>query len=218
MRKIIILLLILICSAASFAADQPQNEAIKIKMLHIFIKADANEVRFENLWVYRRDNAGSDWAVNIEIPELAVLETQDANTQQISRTVTKQLNGESMIDSVSFTYFVANNRGKCPISFKADYDVASMIVYVSGPATAIKSDLLKFNSYQTLRSHYSAIYTAENIKAGQSVNIKLSALPTSGNMIVEYTSVFSLVLIVLTALLTLIVCKLTIKKNKSDKK
>jgi len=43
-------------------------------------------------------------------------------------------------------------------------------------------------------------------------------LPACEDMLVEYISVFSLVLIVLTALLTLIVCKLKIKKIKSDKK
>ena len=218
MRKFIILFLILISSAASFAAQEMKDEAIKIKMLHIFIKADVNEVRFENLWVYRRDKAGSSWEVDIGIPETAVLETQDANSEQTSQIVSKELKADSLIDSASFTYFIANDNGRCRACFKTDHDIDSMVVYVSGPGTAVKSDLLKFNSYRALRSRYSGIYTAENIQAGRLVDIELSALPAGEDMLVEYISVFSLVLIVLTALITLLVCKLKIKKIKSDKK
>jgi len=107
MRKILVLFLVLISSAASFAAQEAKDETVKIKMLHVFIKADVNEVRFENLWVYRRDKAGTGWQVDIEIPETAVLETQDANSEQNRQIVSKELKADSVIDSVSFTYFIA---------------------------------------------------------------------------------------------------------------
>jgi len=217
MRKILVLFLILISSAASFAAQEAKDETVKIKMLHVFIKADVNEVRFENLWVYRRDKAGTGWQVDIEIPETAVLETQDANSEQNRQIVSKELKADSVIDSVSFTYFIANDRGRCRVCFKANHEIDSMVVYVSGPGTTLKSDLLKFNSYRTLRSRYSGIYTAENIQAGRLVNIELSSLPAGEDMLIEYIAVFSLALIVLIALITLIVCKLKIKNFKSNK-
>ena len=189
MRKILVLFLVLISSAVSFAAQEAKDETVKIKMLHIFIKADVNEVRFENLWVYRRDNAGSDWEVDFEIPETASLEGQkDANSEQNRQIVSKELKADSVIDSVSFTYFIANDRGRCRVCFKANHDIDSMVVYVSGPGTTLKSDLLKFNSYRTLRSRYSGIYTAENIQAGRLVNIELSSLPAGEDMLIEYIS------------------------------
>jgi len=49
------------------------------------------------------------------------------------------------------------------------------------------------------------------------VNIELSSLPAGEDMLIEYIAVFSLVLIVLAALITLIVCKLKIKNFKSNK-
>ncbi|HPS54118.1 MAG TPA: hypothetical protein PLP05_00835 [Sedimentisphaerales bacterium] len=214
MRKLIILFLILVSSASSFASDN----AVKIKMLHVFIKADANEVRFENLWVYRRDKAGSDWKVDIEIPETAYLQdSKNDNSEQNNHIVSKSLNADSLIDSVNFTYYIANDNGRCLVSFKADYDIDSMTVYVSGPETALKCDLLKFNPYLTMRSRYSGVYTAENIRARQLLDIELSALPADEDMLIEYISVFSLALIVLTALLTLIVCKLKMNNLKSNK-
>ena len=113
MKKFLILFLILTSSAASFASQEAQDQAIKIKMLHIFIKADVNEVRFENLWAYRRDKADSNWQVDIQIPESATLEQQkDPNNEQISQIVSKDLKADSLIDSVSFTYYIANNNGR----------------------------------------------------------------------------------------------------------
>lgn len=218
MRQILTLILILVCSASSFALQEMTDDVVKIKMLHVFIKADVNDVRFENLWVYRRDNADRSWGVNIEIPENAYLQgEEDIHNEQNSRIVSKDFTPDSQIGSVSFTYFINNIKGKCRVSFKPDYEIESMVVYVSGPQTIVRSDSLKFDGYRTLRSRYSGVYTAENINAGQTVNIELSALPADENMLIQYISVFSLALIVLTALLTLIACKFKLKNCKSNK-
>ena len=215
MIKFLVFFLVLISSAASFASQETQDQAIKIKMLHIFIKADVNEVRFENLWACRRDKAGTDWKVNINIPESAIMEEQkDANSEQTSQIVSKDLKADSLIDSVNFTYFIANDNGRCRAIFKADYAIDSMVVYVSGPETTLKSDLLKLSSFRTLRSRYSGVYTANYIGAGRSVDVELSSLPAAEDMLVEYAAVMTLVLIVLTALLTLIVCKLKMKNKE----
>ena len=92
-----------------------------------------------------------------------------------------------------------------------------MVVYVSGPETTLKSDLLKLSSFRTLRSRYSSVYTANNIGAGRSVDVELSSLPAAEDMLVEYAAVMTLVLIVLTALLTLIACKLKMKNKEQQK-
>ena len=50
-----------------FAAQEPN--APSIKMLHVFIQADVNEVHFENIWVFQRRTLNRPWQVSIDLPD-----------------------------------------------------------------------------------------------------------------------------------------------------
>lgn len=189
---------------------------IEIKILHIFISADVNEVRFDNIWVFQRPAlngprgsrlGGSPWQVNISLPPQAVVYSFDEpnETQLLAdqSAICKKMPADSLIDSVGFSFALPNNNGSCRTYIPLPYPVDSMAVCVSGSKVQLKSPVLKFNKIKPLRSRFSAIYTANNLAAGAKVEINLSGLPGKHSYLLEIICVVGLVLLILIALFTL---------------
>jgi len=200
----IILSFSFLASTALFAAEP---NAPAVKWVHIFIRADVDEVRFENIWVFERQTVGCPWDVTIDLPEGAVLlhfdEPNETELLAGSGTIRKEMAADSLIDSVGFSFALPNQDGLCRTYIAAAYRIESMMVYVSGSATKIESRVLKYNKFMALRSVFSSVYTAGNLAAGTKLEINLSDLPYKDCGLLEIVCVVGLGLVIVIALLTL---------------
>jgi len=192
------------------AAEEPN--APSIKWLQVFIRADVNEVRFENIWVFERKTADGQWDVSIDLPEGAAGLVLDETNQTLmtgTQSIRMDMAAESLIDSVGFSFSLPNRTGTCRTFMTAGYHVNSMAVSVSGAGTKLVSNVLKPNEYMQSRSRLSGVYTAGDLPAGTRIEITLSRLPRRGNGLAEAICVAGLGLIIITAFLTLLQQKYT---------
>jgi hypothetical protein len=207
----------ILLSPAILLADQPSS--ISIKMLHIFISADVNKVRFENIWVFQRQIPERPWQVNINLPEAAAAVSFDEpnETEFIpdSGTIRKRMAADSLIDSVGFSFVLPNHKGTCQTQITPPYPVDSMAVCVSGRTVKLESPTLKFNQFKTLRSKFFGVYTASNLTPATNVNINLTGLPSEDSSSVKTICLLGLGLIILIALLTLFWKRKPIKDKSS---
>ncbi len=191
-----------------------------VKMLHIFIRADVNEVRFENIWVFERQSAKHPWNVSIDLPDSAKNITLDEPNKttftEDTKIIQARMTADSIIDSIGFSYTLANRDGKCRTFIKPDYKVDSMVVSAAGRATKLVSEVLKPNKF--LASHsdaFSHIYTAHDLAAGTKVEIKLTDLPRRNSQLSGIVCILGLEVIIIAALLTLLYCNLKGKRRLS---
>lgn len=178
-----------------------------IKWLRIFIRADVNEVHFRNFWVFERQTANGPWEASIDVPDRAVpFGFDEPNETELSAEtgcIHKRMTADSLIDSVGFSFALPNQGRMCQTLIKPGYRVSSMVVYVSGPATQLISDVLKFDEFMASHSRFSGVYTAGNLPAGAKVEINLKGLPGRDCQFYEIVCVVGLVLIIIIALFTL---------------
>lgn len=156
-----------------------EPNALSIKWAHIFIRADVNEVHFENILVFERETANHPWEVSIDLPDGAiVLGFDEPNETELlagGRIICKAMAADSLIDSVGFSFALPNRDGTCQTLIKPDYQVDIMVVYVSGPGTQLVSNALKSDEYGQSHSEFSSVYTASNLTAGTKIEINLRA-------------------------------------------
>lgn len=197
-------------SPAVLLAAEPSAlpiDAIGIKWVHIFIRADVNEVSFENIWVFERQAENYPWPVCIDLPDEAVAAGFNGpnGTELVadSGTIRKTMAADSLIDSVGFSFALPNQKGMCRTSITPRYQVNLMVVSVSGPAVELASNILKPNEFMASHSRFSSVYTAAGLAADTKVNIKLSALPRRDCGLLEIACVVGLCLIVIIALITM---------------
>ncbi|UCG47852.1 MAG: hypothetical protein JSU94_20535 [Phycisphaerales bacterium] len=169
-------------SAPSPAAEpnRPPDQ-IAVRMLHVFIQADVNDVRFENIWVFAREEARGPWQVDIQLkPNAELLHLDDPNETVFlpsPPTIRKTMAADSLVDSVGFSYLLPNSSGVCITEIAPPWRVDSMVVSVSAPSTRLLSNLLKPDAFRRERSGFSTVYSAANIPPGTSVSISLAGLP-----------------------------------------
>ncbi len=165
----------------SSRAGADEAESPGVKMAHLFIRADANEVMIENIWVFERAKAGQPWTVEIQLPPQAtgirLDEPGSTSYDELTGKVKKTIAADSLIDSAGFSYLLDNVEGECSFEVESAYPVELMVASVSGPATRLMSDSLKFDEERQSRSRFSGVYTAENLPANLSVRLGLSNLP-----------------------------------------
>jgi hypothetical protein len=188
--------------------NDPSEETPVVAMLHVFVQADLEHVRFEHIWVFNRQNKQGPWQVSIDLPADAdLLQVDDPNETRFSLdppSVSKTMAADSLIDSLGFSYLLSNQNGRCSSRLVPDYAVDSMIVSVSGSNTHLESGVLEFDRFRTERSGYSGVYTARSLPAGQTVRIELSGLPRKASDWPRIVALAGLPLIFLAALITMI--------------
>ena len=180
-----------------------------VKMLHLFIRADVNEVSFENIWVFEKQPAKHSWKASINLPDSAeniILDEPNKTTlTKDTKIIQAAMAAGSRADSIGFSYTLANRNGKCLTFIKPDYKVNSMIVSVAGRATGLISEVLKPNKFLASHSYaFSRIYTARDLAAGTKIDINLMGLPCRNSRMPEIVCVLGLEAIIVAALLTLL--------------
>jgi len=168
-------------TATSSAIGAAESNDIYVKMLHVTIRADVNEVRFDNIWVLARGDVNYPGDVSVDLPQSAfAVELAEPNESQYDRDknrIYKQMGAETLIEALSFSYSLVNQKGSCLTAVLLPCEVDLMIVYVAGSQTGFAADLLRHNEFLTSRSRYSTVYKGEHLPAGGVVNMKLSKLP-----------------------------------------
>lgn len=184
----------------------PGTEAVGIKWVHIFIRADVNQVHFENIWVFERQAQNRPWQVSINLPDgAAALSFDEPNETEFATepgTIRKRMAADSLIDSAGFSFVLPNQDGMCRTLIKPSYRVGLMVVSVSGPATQLESRVLRANEFMQSHSRFSGVYTAGDMAADTEVEINLARLPRRDRGLLEIACVAGLCLIVIIALLT----------------
>jgi len=211
-------------SSAIFAAEPNvvSADTIRIKMLHIFIQADVNDVRFDNIWVFENRQRGESWDVSIDLPDRAVLlsldEPNETEFLADSLSLRKRIAADSIIDSVGFSFVLPNQDGLCRTSVKPGYQVNSVVVSVSGPASQFTSNVLKLTiaDFMASRDRLPRIYTAGNLAAEERIEINLSRLPHRDCKLPEVLCAAGLALIVIAALFTIYYNKTETNKSCSN--
>ena len=207
-KRLIIFIVIFLFTSGVFG--EGESDGIEVKILHIFIRADVNEVRFENLWVFQRDKEQAGWKVEIKIDKDAKI--KDWSGPRDGNVLKASLEDGSRIDSVGFTYFKRNQQGSCEVCVSSNYTIKSMVIYLSGTQSRIESDRLVYNDYMSARSRYSHVYTMSGIHRGERSRFNIEGLPVRGSYIIEIITICSLVLIVIIGLITLYYSRKSIKK------
>jgi hypothetical protein len=197
------------CLTPSRLLAQDPN-APYIQMLHIAVRADTEEVHFENIWVFKRQSEGRPWQATIELPPAAVLVAVDEPNQTQflpdSKTIRKEMPPDSLIDSVGFTFTLPNQNGACQTSISPAYPTANMLVSVSGRATKFTGKFFKYDDFRTSRSRFSSVYTAADIPPDTAINMALTSLPQPDGPLAEYISIAGLALTIGIAL-SMILCR-----------
>jgi hypothetical protein len=199
---------------------EPEPNAPSIRVLHVFVRADVNQVFFENIWVFQRQSPAHTCQISINLPDGAVLSGLDEpnQTRFVAETgvINKSMTAGSLFCSVGFSFVLPNQAGDCQTQIVPAYKVDSMVVSVSGSATEILSNVLKSHELEQSYSGFSSVYTASNLPAGAKVQINLKHLPCKGWKLLKVACVAGLGLIVIAALLTLYWNQKTIKNRNSD--
>ncbi len=197
-----------LASAPSPAAEpnRPPDQ-ITIRMLHVFIQADVNDVRFENIWVFAREEASGPWQVDIDLkPNAELLHLDDPNETVFLPSppaIRKTMAADSLVDSVGFSYLLPNTSGVCITEITPPCPVDSMVVSVSAPSTRLLSNLLKPDAFRRRRSVFSAVYSAANIPPGKPVSISLAGLPKMPSSLPRTLCALALALIFAAAAVTM---------------
>jgi len=220
---IIVLLFFFFLSAGRLPAAEPNIVAVDpvwIKMMYVFISADANEVRFENVWVFKRHEGDLPWEVNINLPDGASgLHFDEPNETELlagSGIVRKKIKADSLTDSVGFSFTLPNQGGLCRSFIKPGYRVDSMVVSVSGPAAKLVSNALKADQYKQLHSTFSGVYITNDLAADTKITINLSRLPAKDSSMSRTICLAGLALIVVIALLTMYYNLKVMRVHSSD--
>ena len=186
-------------------AEQP-NEP-NIEMLHVFVRANVNEVYFRNIWVFKRQDANLPWDVSIDLPYMAIiLNLDEPNEMEFATspaTIRKRMAAESLIDSVGFSFALPNQDGTCRTQISPKYRVHSMMVSVSGPDTQLISDILKPYKYRQSHLTLPKVYRAGDLAAGTEVEINLQYLPCKDSNALEIVCIVGLGLIIIISLFTM---------------
>ena len=194
-------------SPAIPAAESNTSTQDVVKMLHLFIQADVNEVRFENIWVFERQPAKQPWKVIINLPDGAeniTLDEPDKTTfTKDTRVIQAEMAADSPVDSIGFSYTLTNYDGKCLTFIKPDYEVNSIVVSTAGRATRLVSEVLKPNTFPASHPNaFSSFYSARDLAAGTKIEINLAGLPRRNSRLSEIVCILGLEVIVVVALLT----------------
>jgi len=207
-KLIIVFGCIFFLSPAAAAKPGATTQTV-VKMLHIFIEADVNEVRFENIWVFERQSAKQPWDVSVNLPDSAeniiLDEPNKAAFTKDTKIIQASMAANLAVDSIGFSYTLANRDGTCLTFIRPDYKVNSVIVSAAGRTTRLASEILKPNKF--LASHstaFSGIYAANDLAAGTKIEIKLSGLPRKGSRVSEIFCILGLEAIIIAALLTIL--------------
>lgn len=213
------LLLLTFCLFRPAVLLAEEANSIRVKTLYVFIGADLDQVIFENIWVFERDDSNVPWQVGITLPSGSTLigmdEPNQMHLEQGGRRISKNMTADSLVDSLGFSFSLLNRRGNCETQIKCDYRVESMVVHLSGPACRLSSDILKPNDFMAARSRFSSVYTANDLPAGTKLVVDLTRLPRKDSNIWEIATVLFLGLIVIIALLTMYYHQKKLK-DKSD--
>lgn len=210
---------LLFSPAALFAAEpnKPSTDSVRIKMLHIFIRADVNDVRFDNIWVFENQGPNSPWQIIIDLPDQTVLlgfeDPNQIEFMQDSGTIHKKISADSPISRLDFSFVLPNQAGKCRTQIKPGYRVDSILVSVSGPATQFTSDVLKLSNFMASQAKLPRIYSAGDLAADTKIDINLSRLPCQNGKLLKALCLAGLALIVIIALFTIYHSR-TIKTDK----
>ncbi len=200
----IIIAFMLVLNCSGYGRD---NIGPTVKSLSIYVRADVNEVRFRNVWFFERKQTGGKREIKIELPKKPVklvLEDPD-NTyyNSITNTLSAEISSGSLVDSVAYTFSLANEAGTCETELPTNYPVELIRVYVSGPATRISSNTLVRDEYVESRSNFSHVYKAVNVGPDARVAISLSGLPRIESRVWQIVCTAGLVLIIAGALFTI---------------
>jgi hypothetical protein len=163
-KKIILLQLLLIsfAVAAGFSADKEKINCIEY---NIYITADFNELAIENLLIFKRQSLSENWNIRIELP---------GGNDFIER----QLDPNSLIDSVSFNYSIVNQNGNADFTIPVNYNTERVNIYISGTATRLISDgQVKLDKFKTEKSRFSNVYTVFDASEGIELSLKIINLP-----------------------------------------
>ena len=186
-------------SGSDADGEDPNRAETRVRVLHVFVKADVNDVRFENIWVIERPDVNSPWSASIEVPEGAeLLQVDDPNlTSYIpsSGTVVKPLAADSKVGSLGLSYLLPNDAGACTTTIPLPHRVDSMVLSVSGKNTQVASNKLKFDSFRASRSAFSSVYHAGDLPASTEVMVSLSSLPREDPSLIRSITMVILALI-----------------------
>ena len=192
------------------SAQEPNESAVPaIRMLHVFIQADTEIVRFDNIWVFGRETTDGPWRVQIDLPKGAeLLRLDDPNRAVVSEAdgvIDVNMTGDSLVDSVGFSYLLANEGGRCRADIIPRYQVDSAVVSVSGTGTGFSSSVLSASTFRRERSRFSSVYAASGLSAGAPIDLELTALPSKDTFsrFLRIASVVGLGLILAVAGLTM---------------
>jgi len=219
--KLIMLFCGVFLLSSTAAAVEPNTPAQDtVKMLHLFIQADVNEIRFENIWVFERQSAKRPWQVSINLPDVAeniiLDEPNRATFTEDTKIIRANLAADLAVDSVGFSYTLANRGGECRTFIKPDYKVNSVIVSAAGRATGLASEILKPNKFLASHSNaFSRIYSAYDLAVGTKIEINLTGLPCRSSQVFEIVCILGLEAIIIAALLTLLYYNLKGKRRLS---
>ena|GEM_PF-3628288 len=214
----------------AFASSPPSSAAepnrppdqIAVRMLHVFIQADVNDVRFENIWVFAREEARGPWQVDIDLkPNAELLHLDDPNETVFlpsPPSIRKTMAADSLIDSVGFSYLLPNTSGVCITEITPPCPVDSMVVSVSAPSTRLRSNLLKPDAFRRERSGFSAVYAAANIPPGTPVSISLAGLPKIPSSLPRTLCALALALIFAGAAVTMYCGRRASKKSTEQRR
>ncbi|MBN2456125.1 MAG: hypothetical protein JXB29_06270 [Sedimentisphaerales bacterium] len=202
--------------AETVSAGAEVNQ-VSAKLVNISVRADVNEVYFDNFWVFTRSGRKGPWRVEIKLPKNAAIVSLDEPNQVEflvnERAVRKRMSPTSAVDSVGFSFALPNKDGFCKTNIEPGYDIDAIAVNISGPGTKMASNVLELDRYRTSRSKFSRVYTAGVLAEGSNVTIGLSSLPCRDNRWVELVCIVGLALIGLAALFTIYYYKRIIKES-----
>ena len=214
------LLLLTFCLFRPAIVHGEEASPIRVKTLYVFIGADLDQVLFENIWVFEREDSNEPWHVSIALPDGSTLtgldEPNQMQLEQGGRRISKNMTADSLVDSLGFSFSQPNRRGSCETQIKCDYRVESIVVHLSGSVCRLSSNILKPNDFMAARSRFSGVYTANDLPAGTKLVVDLTRLPRKDSNIWEIATVLSLGLIVIIALLTMYYRRDKLKAKSDD--
>jgi len=197
--------------AAAGTAEPNETEAVVIRMAHLFVQADVDDVRFDNIWVFEKPATEEPVTVDIVLPaQVELLGVDEPNEVRYVRSegvIRRAIPGQSRVESVGFSYVVPNKAGRCYTELIVPYPARSIVVSVSGRQSRLDSNILRPDAFRKSRSRFSGLYTARDVAAGTKITISLSSLPCRDLRLVEWGCLLGLVLIFGAAGRTIHVCR-----------
>ncbi len=215
-KYIVIIILVLSCCVISGYAGVPTE----VKEVHLYIKADAQNVTVRNLWVFRRQLGHVDkkekWIVEMSLPKnAAIVDVGDIKYLGQKDIWQVTLDPNLSIGSVRFVYNIPNENAVADMNVPLSKNTAKIFIYIDKDLRniGIQTEQLKLNKFLTEKSSFAAVYTKKSQDQNtKNIMIRFVDLPVNAFSFWQKFCLASLGLMVIASLFT--ICRYKKKQAK----